>query len=253
MFFANDISGTRIYIDDAEREESYFCPACGCELVQKRGNINAHHFAHRAGKECDSWYTGKLSPWHLKMQHHFPKRTQEIVVWDKENTEYHVADVLLQNANKKYIVEFQHSPISQSEFLARSQFYIDCGYQIIWVFDFCECKTPKKIYISDTEYTDNIIRLAWPGKDRIKFLDSIDFTNFGNNLHIAFHVSTGKGSSQPVFYDYYSWNEWTYNDPFHRDVCFVWLLLQYFYGANDFFAQRYSEKDFYERLKSLDA
>lgn len=251
MFFANDISGIRTYIDNAEHGESYFCPACGCELVQKRGNINTHHFAHRAGKECDSWYTGKLSSWHLKMQHQFPKRTQEMVVWNEDHTEYHVADVLLQNTNQKYVVEFQHSSIAQSEFLARSQFYINCGYQIIWVFDFCECKPQKQIYISDTGYENNIVRLAWPGKDRIRFLDSIDLSNFGNSLHIVFHVSTGKGSSQPVFHDCYSWDKWTYNDPFHKDICFVWLLLQYFNRTDDFFARHYSEKDFFRTLKSF--
>lgn len=252
MFFANDTSQQKVYIDDAERSQAYFCPACGGEMIQKKGPVVAHHFAHAAGKECDSWYAGKLSDWHLKMQHQFPKHTREVAIWNKEHTEYHVADVLLQSGSKKCVVEFQHSPIAQSEFLARSHFYIDCGCQIIWVFDFCECKSPKKIYISDAEYDNNVIRLAWPGKDRIRFLDSIDFANFENNLFIVFHVSTGKGSSRSVFYDYHSWDDWAYDDPFHRDVCFVMLLLNHFDEADDFFARRYSEEDFFKRLRSLE-
>ena len=88
MFFANDIYGKKIHIDDAKFGSPYYCPACGGEMIQKRGNITAHHFAHTAGKECDPWYKGKISPWHKKMQNQFDKNVQEVVVWNKSHTEY---------------------------------------------------------------------------------------------------------------------------------------------------------------------
>lgn len=101
MFFANNALGQKIHIDDAETGLPYFCPACRDAMIQKRGNINAHHFAHKTGKGCDPWYSEKLSPWHIKMQNHFDRVVQETVVWNEMHTEYHVADIVLQSGDKK--------------------------------------------------------------------------------------------------------------------------------------------------------
>lgn len=252
MFFANDMHGEKIHIDNADVALPYFCPACGGAMVQKRGNINAHHFAHRAGKECDPWYAGKMSLWHSKMQNQFDKKTQEIVVWNKTHTEYHIADVALQANGEKYILEFQHSSISQKDFIVRSKFYLENGYKVIWVFDFCEHKTQKRVYIAE-EYENNMIHLIWPGKDRIRFLDNIDFSSLSGHLYIFFHINTGKGKIQVHDPDgYYSWETWEYLDPFSRCPCFILLNLNIFNGTYDFFAKRYSEQAFYRGLKSFD-
>ena len=48
MYFANTSDGKRIHIGDAKPHQQYYCPACGESMVQKRGNINAHHFAHKS-------------------------------------------------------------------------------------------------------------------------------------------------------------------------------------------------------------
>lgn len=250
MFFANDTCGKKIHIDDAETGLPYFCPACGGTMIQKRGNVNAHHFAHKAGKECDPWYTGKLSSWHIKMQNQFNKSVQEIAIWNKMHTEYHIADVVLQSDGKKYVVEFQHSTISQKEFIARTEFYMECGYTVIWVFDFCECKSHKRIFVS--EYEDGIIRLVWPGNDRVRFLDHIDFTNFSSRLYIFFHISTGKGRKQLHSPEgYYPWETWEYVNPFSLHSCFVLLCLDIFDKVDEFLAEYFSEKAFYRVLKRL--
>ena len=64
MFFANNEYGTRTYIDDADAKQTYLCPVCNAPLLQKRGKIMAHHFAHKAKDNCDPWYSGKMSAWH---------------------------------------------------------------------------------------------------------------------------------------------------------------------------------------------
>lgn len=253
MFFANSMHGQRTHIEDADPNETYVCPACGCAMIQKRGNINAHHFAHKAAKECDPWYTGKLSPWHAKMQNLFSPSCQEVIIWNATHTEYHIADVALQKGDKKYVIEFQHSSISQSEFLMRTQFYIKCGYKVIWIFDFCDNRHPKRLYISGTESEGNTIRLVWPGKDRIRFLDYIDFSGLVNCLYITFYINTGIGELQLHEPDgYIPWETWEYEDPFSRHPCFVLLRLDYFNEIDDFFAEYYSESDFLKLLRSLE-
>lgn len=251
MLFADNICGERIHINDAKADCEYFCPACKGEMIQKHGDIIAHHFAHRAGKECDPWYAGKMSEWHRSMQNFFRKSEQEIVIWNETHTEYHIADIALQSGCNKYVVEFQHSAIPQKEFLARSSFYLQCGYRLIWVFDFCDRNNPKKILITD-EYENNIVRLVWPGRDRSRFLDGIDFSDLDNRLFILFHINTGKGEKHLHDPDgYIPWETWDYIDPFHRHPCFVSLCLNCFTGSSDFFAKYYNEEEFFKRLKGL--
>lgn len=252
MFFANDAYDNRIYIDEAEPGHSYFCPACGSVLIQKLGSINAHHFAHKVKAECDPWYNGKMSPWHIEMQGHFAEINREIVIWNETNTEYHIADIVLGANGKKYVIEFQHSAISKDEFITRSEFYIKCGYKMIWVFDFLSCESSKRVYIADTREQDNVIQLVWPGRDRVRFLDNIDFARFDGQLYISFHISTGKGELQLNNPDGdFSWETWRYKDPFSTSPCFVLLYLKYFETTHDFFAWYYSEPDFYNRLGRL--
>ena len=185
------------------------------------------------------------------MQHQFDKSVQEVVVWNRTHTEYHIADIALQTNQGKYIIEFQHSTISQKEFVSRSNFYIECGYTLIWVFDFCECSSYKRILVSE-EYTDNMIHLVWPGRDRIKFLDNIDFTGCDAYLYIFFQIYTEKGKLHWHNLDGgYPWETWEYVDPLSKCPCFVLLSLNTFKRSDDFVAKYCSEQDFYHALKSL--
>ena len=53
MFFANNVRGERTHISSAKSDDKYYCPACGNLMIQKHGNINAHHFAHKSCGCCD--------------------------------------------------------------------------------------------------------------------------------------------------------------------------------------------------------
>ena len=133
MYFANDIDGIRVYIYDAESNKKYFCPICGQEVIQRRGSINAHHYAHKANKNemCDDW-THDMSDWHRDWQNKFPKENREVVI--QLNGVRHRADVRI----NKTIIEFQHSRISDVEFWERNEFYTEAGYEVVWLFDMME-------------------------------------------------------------------------------------------------------------------
>lgn len=250
MFFANDAHGKKVYIDDSVPTQSYFCPACGNKMILRRGNIVAHHFAHRAKKECDPWYTKKMSLWHSKMQSHFDKSVREIVIWDNTHTVYHIADIAIRTDKEQFIIEFQHSPISQEEFISRSKFYLDNGYTLIWVFDFCDCVPQKTIFVSD--YKNGIIHLVWPGRDRVKFLDNINFTDVSDYLHIFFNINSGMGKRIAHNSEQYGyWETWEYVNPFSKHACFARLFLNEFERVDKFVAEYYSEEDFFHILNSL--
>ncbi len=129
MFIALNHNGERVTIEEAVKSEKYICPDCHSELIQKRGSVNIHHFAHTAGGDCDSW--SEMTEWHLEWQNQFQEQYREITLGE------HRADIKVDD----YIIEFQHSPISEDDLKERINFYTHYG-KLIFLFDLRE----KNIY-----------------------------------------------------------------------------------------------------------
>ena len=131
MFIATDINKDKVSINDANKQESYFCPICGAPLIirAEKSNQIAIHFAHKRGTHCTDDWKYEMSEWHKAWQERFPVECREIVM--EKDGEKHRADVFVQNT----VIEFQHSPISYEDFTKRNFFYLKCGYSIIWIFD----------------------------------------------------------------------------------------------------------------------
>ena len=133
MYIAIDDEGKLIDIENAilKPDKRYYCPLCKTELRIKNGNINTSHFAHISVGECDT-FTYDMSEWHREWQKEFEIENREVVI-EKDGIK-HRADVCIND----YVVEFQHSRISQKEFDARNDFYTSAGYKVIWIFDFID-------------------------------------------------------------------------------------------------------------------
>ncbi len=129
MFIANDKAGNRVSIEDITSGEQYYCPICGKELIikAKESLAKATHFAHKS--KCTDTWKYDMSEWHLAWQNQFPKECREVTV--EKNGIKHRADVLINNT----VIEFQHSPIKGEEIEERNNFYLSCGYQVVWMFD----------------------------------------------------------------------------------------------------------------------
>lgn len=253
MFFAINEYGIRTYIGDVDTNQAYFCPACNAPVLRKCGDVVAHHFAHKARGICDPWHSGKMSAWHKEMQNLFPQEYQEVIVSNNIG-ERHIADAVFEKGSMTYVVEFQHSTISSKEFVSRTDFYVNQGYGVVWIFDFCSILSPKvlpKVLYYTEEPDTNWIRVLWPGRDRVKFLDSIDFSKYGKKIHIYFHVSTGKAYRRLIESDDFCDREsWNYIDPFHREQLFFYLDLDSFQSSREFYALPYSEESFYRKLRN---
>lgn len=163
MQFAIDKKKNRVHIDEAIEDEEYFCPCCEGSLTQRRGQKNIHHFAHARGTKCsDNWHYEEMSEWHRGWQEKYPVECREVVL-EKDGVR-HRADVCVNVT----VIEFQHSPMSVSEFLDRNEFYTSAGYKLIWLFDetvgrkqglenintYLYIQTEKGIVRSDDEYRE---------------------------------------------------------------------------------------------------
>lgn len=131
MFIALDVNGNRISIENATKDNQYFCPICG-ELLTIRATDSLAvktHFAHKRGTICYDDWTHDMSEWHLSWQRQFPEQCREVVI--EKNGVKHRADICINDT----VIEFQQSPITGEEIAKRNAFYLSCGYQVVWVFD----------------------------------------------------------------------------------------------------------------------
>ena len=131
MRFSLDQFGHRVYIDEANRNETYYCPECAEKMVQRHGEIMTHCFAHYPNTQCtDTWHYDE-SDWHIKFQSLFPLDNQEVVL-EHDGTK-HRADICY--PERKLVIEIQGERIRQTEFKARNEYFRKLGHHIIWIFD----------------------------------------------------------------------------------------------------------------------
>lgn len=132
---AKNKEGILTYISEAIKGEMYYCQICNQPMLQRRCVTKIDHFAHYSPHgnnniiPCSDHWGYDKTEWHLKWQKSFPVDAMERVLEFHGNK--HIADVLVGNV----VVEFQHSPISLSDFTERNNFYTLLGYKVIWVFD----------------------------------------------------------------------------------------------------------------------
>ncbi len=99
----------------------------GAVMVAKCGQHKLWHWAHKSRIHCDPWREPETD-WHRAWKNHFPPDGQEVVHFDPDSGEKHVADV--KTAHGK-VIEFQHSPMKPEELRSRESFYVD----MVWIVD----------------------------------------------------------------------------------------------------------------------
>lgn len=88
------------------------CPSCQAELIAKCGQINFHHWSHKAG-DCDSWSDGETD-WHRGWKARADPSWCEVVMPP------HRADIRRPDG---LVIELQHSSIVVEEIEKREAFY----------------------------------------------------------------------------------------------------------------------------------
>lgn len=125
-----DTMKNRITPDEAKASKSQgkkcYCPACREEVFPKCGSVRVHHFCHEKNSVC-KYGSGKgKTEWHLRMQNYFPDDWQEVAI---ENNRADVYD-----SESNVVFEFQHSGIDWTEMFSRTEYYLEHGKKLVWVF-----------------------------------------------------------------------------------------------------------------------
>ena len=122
------------------------CPICHESVIPKCGQMKIHHWAHIKQTHCDKWWENETD-WHRNWKNQFPEEWQEVVTFDNETGEKHIADI---KTNFNFVVEFQHSFITDEERVSRECFYKN----MIWVVDGTRRKRDYKKYLDAFEVRD---------------------------------------------------------------------------------------------------
>lgn len=153
MYVALDKNGNRIYADDEQRYIECFCPACGEPLIHRKGTRKRVHFAHKQKTNCFMRLNKDyMSEWHIRMQSFFPKESREYRFKDNVTGEVHIADVFDWKTNT--VIEFQHSPMHEEEYLSRTYFHLNNGRRIVWIFD--ESRESEKLLLAQDPWKEKI-------------------------------------------------------------------------------------------------
>lgn len=121
---------------EAQTSLAGVCPACGRPTIAKCGDVKAWHWAHRGKRDCDPWWENETE-WHRAWKDKFPVTWQEVIHYDEDVGEKHIADV---KTDQGWVIEFQHSRINPAERRSRNSFY----KKIAWVVDGARLKRDIK-------------------------------------------------------------------------------------------------------------
>ncbi len=127
------------------REKDIFCPNCQNVVMFKKGRVMKAHFAHHTSDcvvtnyepETDSHIKGKqiLYDW---LREKYPSAEVEFEVYIPQTKQ--IADVYVRHTDEEmagltWAFEFQHSPLSSTEWEIRHNLYQSEGIQDFWILD----------------------------------------------------------------------------------------------------------------------
>ncbi|MBW4449175.1 MAG: hypothetical protein KME38_20525 [Spirirestis rafaelensis WJT71-NPBG6] len=103
------------------------CCLCGSPTSSKCGNSKVWHWAHKSLRKCDPWWENETA-WHRLWKSYFNKDNQEVIHFDENTGEKHIADI---KTNNGMVIEIQNSPINEDELRSRENFYGN----MIWIIN----------------------------------------------------------------------------------------------------------------------
>ena len=156
------------------------CPACGRPYEYCQGKIKSPYFRHKDKEECIDRYSESETEEHMqgkkdlyewvKSQHGVTNAVLE--AWISETKQR--PDIMFEYDNKKYVIEYQCSPIA-SEYLERHELYNAAGILDIWI-----CGTEKYLGRNKRLNTlEKCRRLYYDTKSKVIYkMDSMDKKEF---------------------------------------------------------------------------
>ena len=138
-----DGTHTKEQLKKWSKKKILLCPACGRPYEYCHGKIKSPYFRHMDKEECEDKYSESETEEHMQGKKDLyewiknqPGVTNAVLeAWIPETIQR--PDIMFTYNNKKYVIEYQCSPIA-SEYLERHELYNAAGIHDIWI-----CGTEK--------------------------------------------------------------------------------------------------------------
>jgi competence protein CoiA len=118
------------------------CPLCDGEVRARCGQVNAWHWAHVSGADCDTWAEPETE-WHRAYKRTVPLGQREVRMGS------HRADLV---SHDGFVVELQHSSLPAEDIQAREQHY----QRMVWLFDARDAYYRRRLLVRAKPNTDYV-------------------------------------------------------------------------------------------------
>ncbi|MEH6904726.1 hypothetical protein CN481_07770 [Bacillus sp. AFS006103] len=152
---------------DLRSKEEFYCPICGERVLLKLGDQRIFHFAHKQVGTCRNFYENEsISHMEGKRQLYQWLVGQKIPAileyYDREIQQR--PDIIFHHNGKKYALEYQCSTISDSNFIKRTNSYLQKGYIPIWILASSQIHNKKKNIVALSNFQYLFLRTTSSGK-----------------------------------------------------------------------------------------
>ncbi len=218
MRVALDADGKRVHIDQTHVKEKYFCPSCGEELVMRKGEIRAHHFANSVDEIKSSFEpfyaeTTLNGDMDLNRVYDLRAKVDEFSLFNATEVDK-FTELMKKNSGKK---KQDATVIGQITSILKPVVdrYIDIeedkkrylARDTMMKFTRCYSFVTQLVRIDDKElfkdylFVSHLTHLLPKGKDeRIDISDKIklEYANLKETFHGAIKLEEGNGSFEPA-------------------------------------------------------
>lgn len=128
---------TRDELQRLRQQQQFFCPQCQEPLQLKIGQIRIPHFSHFQQSECEALFSERESQTHLLGKQHLYALFERLSL--SPQLEPYLPqikqrpDLLIEQDNRQFAIEFQCSNLQQEIFLDRTVGYMRAKITPIWI------------------------------------------------------------------------------------------------------------------------
>jgi len=142
----NKLTKEYVYPKIATKDNKYICPDCSMDLILRKGNIKAHHFAHHKKSEC-SYYEKPSETQIHKNAKYLVKTIIEKnmnITFTRSCIKNHNETFKIPQFNQDYNVVLEHS-FQHNGSIKRADVAILNNNHIVYIFEICYTNKTKEI------------------------------------------------------------------------------------------------------------
>jgi hypothetical protein len=142
----NKLTKEYVYPKIATKDNKYICPDCSMDLILRKGNIKAHHFAHHKKSECSYYEKPSETQIHKNAKYLLKTIIEKNmnITFTRSCIKNHNETFKIPQFNQDYNVVLEHS-FQHNGSIKRADVAILNNNHIVYIFEICYTNKTKEI------------------------------------------------------------------------------------------------------------